>query len=308
MNPLPETTRKIAGVEVSAKQLRLVVLEGASIVNRVFVPLETESAIVSQLIATLNELKQVVPDLDRIGLAVPGLVNRQTNRVILSMQIPVLAEIDLAADLLRQTGLQVRLENDANSAACGEFVYGAGRGSASVFFATIGSGIGGSFIINGKIWRGAGGFAGEFGHIAIDEDGVKLEEVASESGILRRVKERLYHDSTSSLSRRGLEQASSINDVVEAAKDGDDFAQMMLERTGRYVGTAIASVINLLNPERIVVGGEIMEVERVILQSIIRRASERSFRPSFAATKIVAAEIGAEAAAIGAGLLADSDD
>ena len=308
MNPLPETTRKIAGVEVSSKQLRLVVLEDSSIVNRVFVPLETESAIVSQLIATLNELKQAVPDLDRIGLAVPGLVNRQTNRVILSMQIPVLAEIDLAADLLRQTGLQVRLENDANSAAFGEFVYGAGRDSASVFFATIGSGIGGSFIINGKIWRGAGGFAGEFGHVAIDEDGVKLEDVASESGILRRVKERLYHDSTSSLSRRGLEQATSIHNIVEAAKDGDDFAQMMLERTGRYVGTAIASVINLLNPERIVIGGEIMEVERVILQSIVRRASERSFRPSFAATKIVAAEIGAEAAAIGAGLLADGED
>lgn len=295
------------GVEASSKNVRIVVLDETNVASRISIPLESEGALLTQLAAALTELKQSMPETESVGVAVPGLVNRQTNRAILSMQIPTLANMDFAAELQQSTGLRVRLENDANAAAYGEFLFGAGRGSKSLFFATIGSGIGGSFILNGQIWRGAGGFAGEFGHIAIDEDGVKLEEVASAQGIVRRTKERLYHDSTSSLSRRQLEQAASIHDVVEAAKNGDDFAQMMLIRTGRYIGTAIASVINLLNPERIVVGGEVMEVERVILESIIRQASDRSFRPSFESTRIVAAELGAEASAIGAALLLNND-
>lgn len=295
--------KKQIGVEASLKNLRIVVLDDVSIVRRLSIPLEGEGALLSELATALNELKQTGVEIGGVGVAVPGLVNPQTNRVILSTQIPTLRETDFAADLQQLTGLPVRLENDANAAAFAELRLGAGRGSSSLFFATIGEGIGGSFIINGQIWRGAGGFAGEFGHIAIDEDGVRLEDVASAAGIVRRVKERLYHDSTSSLSRRQLEQAASVHDVVDAAKNGDDFAQMMLIRTGRYIGTAIATVINLLNPERIVVGGEVMEVERVILESIIRRANERSFPPSLETTGIHAAELGAEASAIGAALL-----
>ncbi|HEX9931109.1 MAG TPA: ROK family protein [Pyrinomonadaceae bacterium] len=299
--------KKHIGVEASLKNLRIAVLDDENVVSRLSIPLESEGALLTQLAAVLNELKQTAGEIGGVGVAVPGLVNRQTNRVILSTQIPTLRETDFAADLQQLTGLRTRLENDANAAAYAEFRLGAGRGSSSMFFATIGEGIGGSFIINGQIWRGAGGFAGEFGHIAIDEDGVRLEDVASAAGVVRRVKERLYHDSTSSLSRRQLEQAASVHDVVDAAKNGDDFAQMMLIRTGRYIGTAIATVINLLNPERIVVGGEVMEVERVILESIVRRANERSFRPSLETTGIYAAELSAEAAALGAALLLTND-
>ncbi len=298
--------KKQIGVEVSLKNLRIVVLDDQSVVSRLSIPLESEGALLSELATALNELKQTMGEAG-VGIAVPGLVNRQTNRVILSTQIPTLRETNFAGDLQQLTGLPVRLENDANAAAYAEFRLGAGRRSSSMFFATIGEGIGGSFIINGQIWRGAGGFAGEFGHISIDDEGMRLEDVASAAGIVRRVKERLYHDSTSSLSRRQLEQAASINDVVDAAKNGDDFAQMMLIRTGRYIGTAIASVINLLNPERIVIGGEVMEVERVIIESIIRQANERSFRPSSETTGIYAAELGAEASAVGAALLSASD-
>lgn len=303
MTSEPQANKKYIGVEASLKNLRIVVLDGGNVASRLSIPLESEGALLSQLAATLNELKQNAGAISGVGVAVPGLVNRQTNQVILSTQIPTLRETDFAADLQKLTGLPVQVENDANAAAYAEYRLGAGRSSSSMFFATIGDGIGGSFIINGQIWRGAGGFAGEFGHIAIDEDGARLEDMASAAGIVRRVKERLYHDSTSSLSRRQLEQAASIHDVVEAAKNGDDFAQMMLIRTGRYIGTAIATVINLLNPERIVVGGEVMEVERVILDSIIRRANERSFRPSLETTGIYAAELGAEASALGAALL-----
>ncbi|HZH34584.1 MAG TPA: ROK family protein [Pyrinomonadaceae bacterium] len=307
MTPEPQQTGKSIGVEANSKMVRTVVLDGATVVHRAAVPLESESSLIPQLAAIIRNLRQSAPEVTIVGVAVPGLINRETNHVSLSMQFPTLAEIDFAEQLFQETGLRIRLENDANSAAFGEYRLGAGRGSRSLFFATVGHGIGGSIILDGRLWRGARGFAGEFGHIAIDEDGVKLEDVASEANIVRRVKERLYQDSTSSLSRRQLEQATTIHDIVQAAKNGDDFSQMMLERTGKYIGTAIASVINLLNPERVVVGGEVMEAERVIIQSIIRQASQRSFRPSFAATEIVTAELGADAAAIGAALFSVSE-
>jgi glucokinase len=303
---LPNTLQneKAVGIEVTASTLRAVLLENrVSIVRRFEVSLGAGESLVPRLSATIAELREET-GAEIFGVAISGLVNRLTNRVILSVQMPELESIDLATELKGQTGVPVQLENDANAAAYGEFILGAGRGSNSLFYATIGNGIGGSIILDGNIWRGANGFAGEFGHIAINEDGVKLEEVASAANIIRRTHERLFHDSTSSLSSRLPQNAGTIADIVAAAKDGDDFAQMMLERTGAYIGTAIASVINLLNVERVVLGGEVMGFERVILDSITRKARERSFSPSFEATRIVAAQLGTDAAAIGAALLA----
>jgi glucokinase len=132
---------------------------------------------------------------------------------------------------------------------------------------------------------------------------MRLEDVASTASIVRRTRIRFHQDSTSSLNKLD-EQKIRISDIVSAAARGDDFAQLMLQRTGVYVGTAIASVINLLNIERIVVGGEIMEAAEVVLDAIIRRARELSFAPSFNSTKIVAGELHENAAAVGAALLA----
>ena len=162
--------------------------------------------------------------------------------------------------------------------------------------------MGGAFIFGGEIWRGVSGFAGEFGYVPINSEGMRLEEVASTANILRRTRSRFHQDSTSSLNKLG-EESITLTDIIAAAGEDDDFAQMMLERTGVYVGTAIASVINLLNPERIVVGGEIMQAKQLVLDAIIERARELSFAPSFDAASIVEGELGDYAAAAGAALL-----
>ncbi len=306
---MPETSKQLpsagitVGIEANRYLLRAVELENQTVGQRYLIPLEYSDSIVDRLAGIITELKQK-RGANVFGIAVSGLVNRLTNRVVLSEQIPDLDKIDLAAALAENTGADIHLENDANAAGYGEFMLGAGRGSRSLFFATIGAGIGGSLILDGKIWRGANGFAGEFGHIAINEDGVKLEDVASATNIVRRTRERLMQDSTSSLSRELIEKAATVASIVQAANNGDDFAQLMLERTGTYIGTAIASVINLLNVEKVVLGGEVMEAGGVVLQSITKRAKERSFQPSFDAAGIYAAELGAHSAAIGAALLA----
>src|SRR5215510_8035878 len=99
-----------------------------------------------------------------IGIGIPGLVNRTTGRIELMPNLPALSEIDITTELSRQTGLPVILDNDANAAAYGELQVGAARGRKEVFFITLGTGIGAGLIINGQIYRGAAGFAGEFGH------------------------------------------------------------------------------------------------------------------------------------------------
>jgi glucokinase len=171
-----------------------------------------------------------------------------------------------------------------------------------MFYITLGTGIGGALIFDGKIWRGASGFAGEFGQIAVNSDGMKLEDVASAANIVRRTRNRFHQDSTSSLSGFN-EKEIRLADVISAAQNDDDFARLMLKRTGTYVGTAVAGVINLLNIEKIVVGGKIMQAANIVLDAIIYRAKELSFAPSFEATQIVESELGENAAAVGVALM-----
>jgi glucokinase len=240
------------------------------------------------------------------------LVNRQTDRVVVSRDLPATVREDLHSEIMRATGLRVELENDANAGAYGEYKVGAGRGSRDIFYMMIGAGIGGAIIFDGKLWTGASGFAGEVGHITIDTEGIEcvcgntgcLETVASAPSIVRRARERLNRDSTSSLSRLALNKEFTADDVAHQANEGDDFASMMIERTGKYIGTGVASVINLLNIERIVLGGGVMDAGPLILNPIIQEAKRRAFQPCFEATQIVGANLGPDAVAIGAAMLA----
>jgi len=257
---------------------------------------------VARLAEIVRDLQPAGEPIARIGVAIPGLVDRSSGRVAYSAIIPDHSEMQLGAAITEATGLDVVLENDANAAAYGEFCCGAGRGARDLFYATLGVGVGGAFIFDGEIWHGASGFAGEFGYVTINSEGMRLEDVASADNVVRRTRSRFHQDSTSSLGKLS-EESLKLVDIIEAARSEDDFAQMMLGRTGHYVGTAIASVINLLNIERIVIGGTIMQAKKAVLNGIISRARELSFAPSFEATSIVAGELGPNAAAIGAAFI-----
>ena len=296
-------TEKLIGVEVSRSAFKALYFdESGNLTDILRYKIDKSNPTFPQLVNFLNESKVRFGGVDRIGVAVPGLVHRETKRIAYSTYIPEHETVDFLSDLEAATNLKITIENDANAAAYGEFKFGAGRGSRSLFFVTLGTGVGGALILDGKIWRGARGFAGEFGHFAINSDGMKLEDVASSANILRRTKNRFHQDSTSSLGKLD-EDEIRIATVVREAKMGDDFARLMLDRTGIYVGTAIAGVINLLNIERVVVSGLIMEAENLVLDAIIRRAGELTFAPSFEATQIVGSALGENSAAIGAALL-----
>jgi glucokinase len=303
MSESVEQTNKLLGVEVSSAKLHAVCLDKQTNTGDYdSQELNREAEVLPQLIEFIKEQQTKFGNFSKIGVAVSGLIDRKTNRVVLSMRNPEHTEIDLAAEVKKATGLEVVLENDANSAAYGEFMLGAGKGSRDIFYATLGEGVGGAIIFDGKLWRGNTGFAGEFGHIVIDAEGTKLEDIASEAGIIRRVNNRLQQDYTSSL--KNFDKLS-VSDLVNEANNGDDFAAMMLERTGNFVGIGIASVINLLNIEKIVIGGGVMQAEGLILNPIIESAKKLSFEPCFSATEIVTDELGDKSSSIGVALLSD---
>jgi glucokinase len=300
------------GIHLCGDTLRAtVVSDDGAVVERREVPLDREK-LIEQVAQIVTELRDLAPNFTSVGVALPGLVNRFTDQVVDSRELPATVREDLHAELMRVTGLRFELENDANAAAYGEFHSGAGRGARDMFYMSIGDGIGGAIILDGKLWTGTSGLAGEVGHITIDAEGIEcicgntgcLETVASAPSIVRRAQERLDRDSTSSLSRLAMNAEFTASDVAHEAKNGDDFALMMIERTGKYIGTGVASVINLLNIERIVLGGGVMDAGDLILKPIIQEAKRRAFQPCFEATQILAATLGADASAVGAALLA----
>lgn len=296
-------TEKSIGIEVSKTFLKAVCVNNDGTLSEVFKnPVEGGREIFAQLDVFIRDLKNRLGDFEKIGVAMPGLIHRQSKRVAFSTQNPEYENRDFLSELEAATNSKIIIENDANAAAYGEYTLGAGHDAQSLFYITLGTGIGGALIFDGKIWRGASGFAGEFGQIAVNSDGMKLEDVASTANIVRRTRSRFHQDSTSSLSRLDEEEIR-LADVIGAAQKGDDFAELMLQRTGIYVGTAVASVINLLNTEKIIVGGKIMQAANIVLNAIIQRAKELSFAPSFAATEIVESSLGENAAAIGVALL-----
>ncbi|MDQ1707696.1 MAG: glucokinase [Pyrinomonadaceae bacterium] len=308
----PQSDSSFIGVELSGSKLRAAVVNNDGVVGERREAQLQADGLVGQVARLVGELRETATNVAAVGIAIPGLVNRQTDRVIASRDLPGIVHENLHAELMAATGLRFELENDANAAAYGEFKIGAGRGSRDLFYITIGEGIGGAIIIDGKLWTGASGFAGEVGHITIDTDGSEcecgntgcLETVASAPNIVRRANERLYRDSTSSLSRLAMNKNFTADDMAREAKEGDDFSSMMIERTGKYIGTGVASIINLLNIERIVMGGGVMQAGDLILKPIIQEAKRRAFQPCFEATQIVLAALGADAATIGAAMLA----
>ncbi|HMM78390.1 MAG TPA: ROK family protein [Pyrinomonadaceae bacterium] len=302
MSNVTPSANACIGVEISSSAMRAVSVAGNVVTNTSAAALSSKTSVVEQLSAFIDKCRTDF-GAGKIGVAVPALVGSGRRVVEYSTHIAELSGLDLVAALGDKGGSVVTVYNDANAAAWAEYHIGAGVGARDMFYATLGTGVGGSFILNGEIWMGHGGYAGEFGYVPVREGGERLEDIASTANIIRRTRSRVNQDSTSSLAEVP-EGSLSISMIVEGAKAGDDFSQLMLDRTGNYIGIAVASVINLLNIERVVIGGEIMEAGELILDPIVETARKRSFLPSFETTRILQGELGEDVAAIGAAMLA----
>ncbi len=262
----------------------------------------------------LSTAKQMIDEqtatapVSAIGVAFPGLVNQQTRRVTEIWQLPSLAGIDLHRELTQAFGVAAHFDSNANAAAFAEMTKGVARGASDWLYLHIGANVGAGLVLGGRLQHGRSGLAGAIGEMSIYAEhlggSVQLQTMVSAESIVRRTRERLQRDKTSSLSKLGAMGGFTYDDIIAEAHAGDDLAKMMLQRTGAFIAMAIAEVISLLNLAMIAVGGA-PAGRPFLVSSIAEEVRQRTFAAAFDDCRIVAAELGAEASVIGAALLAE---
>jgi len=243
------------------------------------------------------------------SIMVPGAVDRDKAVVLQAPNLPSLINFALKAELQKRLGWPVFLENDANAAAVGEMWLGAARGCRDVVSVTLGTGVGGGVILDGKLWRGSHGSAGEIGHTTVDPfSGLKckcgntgcLELFASATAIVRMTRESLSSFPQSRLQSEGL----TAEKVYEAGRDGDELALAVFRRFGMYLGIGLANVINFIDPQIIVIAGGAVNGWELFADEMYRQVEERAFRTTAQQVKIARAECGDNAGLLGATRLA----
>ncbi len=243
-----------------------------------------------------------------IGVAVPGPLDVYRGVVMDAPHVKNWRVFPLRRRLEAQLGRPVVIENDANAWALGEFWRGAARGRKEVVLLTLGTGVGGGLIIGGKLVHGKSGMAGELGHIAVDPEGMPcdcgvrgcLEAYASSSGMARLVALRLGRNAD--LPDRYLDSGGnfSVRHLTSAARARDAVALKTLATAGHYLGIAIASLVNIFNPELVVLGGGVSGALPFMRATMISAVSERAFSAIGAQARIVRAALGPISGVVGA--------
>ena len=237
-----------------------------------------------------------------IGLGIPGLLNSRTRIIETSPNIPCIHNVGLEKIVADRVKLPVITENDANAGAYAETVCGAARGKQNVVYLTLGTGLGSGLVLNGKLYRGASGYAGEMGHTTVEPNGRGcacgnsgcLEAYVSGSGMVRTAQELM----------QSAHAPLSAENIYEAAIQGDATAREIFQITGRYLGIACANLINLLNLECIVIGGGVMASGDMLLKPAIEEAGRRAFPTAFKDCPIVQSTVWPDGGLVGAAMLA----
>ena len=270
-----------------------------------------QEALLAQLERAIDEFRD--DGTAALGIGIPSLIDQRAGRAGSSVNVP-LARVDLRDRLSERFGLSVALENDANAAALAEHRFGAGRGTEHLVMLTLGTGIGGGLILNGELYRGALGTAGELGHITIDLDGPRcqgtcpgighFEALASGTAAERIAGEVADRRPEGALARaRAAGQALGARVTTELANAGEPDAVEVLETVGYHLGVGIAGYVNVFNPEVVVVGGGFSQAGDLLLEPARRVVAERALPPARDSVRLVRALLGPDAGVIGCGLV-----
>jgi glucokinase len=274
-----------------------------------------QSALLDVAVDAVQEVREAAgAEVAAVGFGIPCLFDQRSGTAVIAVNLPI-ANLPFADVMAERLGLPVFADNDANAAVIAEHRAGAARGYNEVVLLTIGTGIGGGLILGGRVFRGSIGAAAELGHVVIDMDGPRcqgncpnhgcVEAMASGTALAREARRLAVEQPDSGLAQAledGLELAGPL--VTELAHDGDEAALEVLELIGSRLGVALASFVNIFNPEVIVVGGGVIGAGELLLAPARAVVAERALPPSRDFVKIVAAQFGVEAGIIGAAALA----
>jgi glucokinase len=305
--------RHVFGIDVGGTNLRVALGSDSGEIldrrHRETHPEASASEGIRTLAAMMAELAAAhglaMSDFGSAGMGVPGPTDPVKGILFDPPHLPGWHNVPAASMLEQATGVSTHLENDAQLAAYGEFYRGAGRGSGHLVFVTISTGIGGGIVIDRKLYSGAGGTAGEVGHVIVDPDGPlcscgrkgHLEALASGTSMARIASERIAAGESSSLA--ALEKITA-QDIGDAADAGDRLALSILEDAGWLLGRSFGGLLNILDPEMLVLGGGVIQIGARLLDHLYAGIKEQAFESTYSHVRITTAELGQDAGLIGA--------
>lgn len=313
INPDPG---RVLGIDIGATHVTLLLADfSARVILEREQPLEIHAgpaaclAQVDQAMrALLAEAGLATTDLSAIGVGVPGPIVSETGSVFSPPIMPGWDHYPIREHFARLVTCPISLGNDAELGALGEWAYGAGRGERNLVYVKVGTGIGSGLLLDGQIYRGSTGSAGEIGHITIEENGPIcscgnrgcLEALAGGRAISHRAVEVVRGGQRTQLAAVRPIEAISSKDVIAAARGGDLIAQQILAEAGAHLGTAIASLVNLFNPSMVVVGGSVAQIGDLFLEPVRLTVQRRSLRAASSAVRITTALLGRRSSGMGA--------
>ena len=244
-----------------------------------------------------------------VGVGAPGPIDRANGIVTIAPNLGW-KDFPLRDRIEAGVGLPTTLDNDANCATLGESWIGAARGGRAVVGMTIGTGIGGGLVVDGRLWHGASDLAGEIGHTTIDLHGRRckcgnygcLEAYASGTNIAERARERVANDGDSEILRLagGKPERITAATVYEAARAGDDAALDVVKETAAFLGAGVANLLNTFNPDVVVIAGGVTQAGDALFEPLRAEARRRAFKSAFDACRIVPGELEGAAGVVGA--------
>jgi glucokinase len=271
-----------------------------------------EAESLRQMEAAIEEL--MADTVVALGVGIPSQIDQRTGRVESSVHVP-LADVVLRDRLAERFGLPVWVDNDANAAAVAEHRLGAGRGTSHMIMLTLGTGLGGGLILNGALYRGATGAAGELGHVVVDIRGREpclgscpgfghLEAIASGTAAAQRANAAADANPDGSLARARADGDELDGEtLVVLAHAGEEDALELLTAVGHDLGEGLVSFVNAFNPELVVVGGGFGQAGELLLDPARQVVAEEALPAARDAVRIVQAELGPDAGVVGAALL-----
>ncbi|PYO49534.1 MAG: hypothetical protein DMD72_04630 [Gemmatimonadetes bacterium] len=269
------------------------------------------AGMIEQVIAqTMTETGATRGDFIGVGIGAPGPLNREKGIVIVTPNLGW-KNFPLRDEISRRVSLEATLDNDANCATLGEFWCGAAVGGWNVIGITLGTGIGGGLILEGKLYHGSSDVAGEIGHTSIDANGRRckcgnygcLEAYASGPAIAERAREALRGDEGESIMVSmvdGDQRKITAQTVYEASKRGDATAREVVRETARILGTGVANLLNIFNPDIVVLAGGVTQAGDALFQPLRAEVRRRAFKPAVQACRILPGALPLSAGVVGA--------
>ena len=312
----------IVGVDLGGSKINVILSDSSGNIKerdlRDTLAHEGPEAVIKRIIESIKQVASGA-DIAGIGIGAAGACETSTGVITLSPNLPGWHNIPLKDIIQREFSLPTYLDNDATVAALGEHYFGGGVGIENLVYVTVGTGIGGGIIIGGQLYRGASGSAGEIGHMTIDINGPRCpcgnigcwETLASGTALAREAVRQVEAGTPTTIlnfaggdPRAGREGGStkkvSAQSVFLAAQDGDRLAKELISRTGYYLGVGLVNLVNIFNPQLVLIGGGLSQMGPLLLDPAIKVVKEHAFELPARAVRIELARLGADAGAMGA--------